>query len=373
MKIVIGGDVVPTEASRECFAKKDFLQLFDDFFRELWTGADLRLFNLECPVVDSNKAEPIAKSGPNLRCDEECINGIKSLNPDLICLANNHILDYGQIGLKRTLKLLAEAKIASTGIVEKKDGTPEVFYFSRDGIKVGVYNICETEYCNATNVSAGADAYEENYTCSVITGLKNKCDFLIVIFHAGKEFYRYPSPKLQNRCRAFVDAGADFVTCQHSHCIGCEERYGRGRILYGQGNFLFDSGNDEFWNYGLLVQLNVEKDNFSVEYILLEKSSPVAKIVVDNKIMDEFRVRSMKIKDREFVEMEYGRFANRLLDEYLKILYPRTFFERVYRKIRGKYPKRNLSEKYYLDVLNSIRCEAHSEALIRGLEDKIGK
>ena len=65
------------------------------------------------------------------------------------------------------------------------------------------------------------------------------------IINGGKEHYRYPSPDLQKICRKFIDKGADLVVCQHSHCIGCEEKYNHGTIVYGQWNFLFDRSNIE--------------------------------------------------------------------------------------------------------------------------------
>lgn len=51
-------------------------------------------FNLEVPLTD--KEEPIPKCGPNLVTHIITINGIKALNPSLIALANNHILDQGE-------------------------------------------------------------------------------------------------------------------------------------------------------------------------------------------------------------------------------------------------------------------------------------
>ena len=68
----------------------------------------------------------------------------------------------------------------------------------------------------------------------------NKCDYTIVLYHGGKEYYRYPSPNLQRVCRYMIEKGTDLVICQHSHCIGCEENYLSGKIVYGQGNFIFD-------------------------------------------------------------------------------------------------------------------------------------
>lgn len=61
-----------------------------------------------------------------------------------------------------------------------------------------------------------------------------------MLYHGGKEYYRYSSPNLQKTCRKMTEKGADLVLCQHSHCIGSYEEYNDSTILYGQGNFIFN-------------------------------------------------------------------------------------------------------------------------------------
>ena len=73
-----------------------------------------------------------------------------------------------------------------------------------------------------------------------IQNLKDQCDYVIVLYHGGKEHYRYPSPYLQRVARKMVEKGADLVVCQHSHCIGCYEKYKDSMIIYDQGNFIFE-------------------------------------------------------------------------------------------------------------------------------------
>lgn len=92
---------------------------------------------------------------------------------------------------------------------------------------------------------------------------------MIVLYHGGKEQYRYPSPNLQKTCRKLVEKGADLVVCQHSHCIGCREEYLQGTIVYGQGNFLFDDEENEYWQTSLLIMIS---DDFEVKYIPLKKN-----------------------------------------------------------------------------------------------------
>lgn len=371
MKIIIGGDLVPTHNNLDLFKSKNFINELDPSFVNIWKAADYRLFNLECPLGDKNMLTPQIKSGPNLIAPTECINGIASLKPDLVCLANNHILDYQYDGLKSTISELKKNKIEYTGIIDNINSEMKIRYFIKDNVKVGVYNLCETEFSNATYNYPGANPYDEIKTFNIIHNIKKNCDFLIVIYHGGKEFYRFPSPILKKRCEGFVEAGADFVTCQHSHCIGCEEKYNDGIILYGQGNFIFNGKNDEYWNNGLLVELDINIDKFIVNYIVLEQKDNIFKISDDKEILKKFFDRSLKIVDNDFILKQYEEFSDSLIESYLNGISYHSKLDKIYRKIFKKYPKRKYSRQEYLYLLNSLRCEAHREVFIKGLERKI--
>lgn len=188
MKIIIGGDVVPTKSNYTDFSSSDFFNKLDEKFIIKWKNADIRIFNLECPLGECSTLKAIEKSGPNLISPSDCILGLKSLDPNLICLANNHILDYGINGLNNTINLLKKYKIQYTGIIENIDSKLDVKYFYKDNVKVGVYNMCETEFCNANDFSLGANPYKDYETIKDIKGIKNNCDFLIIIYHGGRNF-----------------------------------------------------------------------------------------------------------------------------------------------------------------------------------------
>ena len=104
MKIVIAGDLVPTKTNELLFEKGDIEALLGSALKSRWESSDLRIFNLEAPVIDGGK--PIVKSGPNLKIKTGCMKGIKELNPTIVTVANNHIRDFGTIGWKSTKKLL---------------------------------------------------------------------------------------------------------------------------------------------------------------------------------------------------------------------------------------------------------------------------
>lgn len=101
VSIIIGADICPTECNAHLFEDGDVRSLVTNDVLNILQDADMRIFNLECPLVDEES--PILKVGPNLRAKISTIKGIKALNPSLLTLANNHVYDHGQKGLNSTV------------------------------------------------------------------------------------------------------------------------------------------------------------------------------------------------------------------------------------------------------------------------------
>ena len=71
---------------------------------------------------------------------------------------------------------------------------------------------------------------------------------------------------VRRRFHRMVDCGADFVTAQHTHCIGCEEYYNGAYLLYGQGNFFFARQyTKKMTREGLVVEICFREKEKSVE------------------------------------------------------------------------------------------------------------
>jgi len=236
MKMLLLGDVCPTNETAPLFAQKDITTLFSDVVT-LFEKADYSFVNLECALTDSDNA--IAKFGPNLKAPAETAQVLKELGVDCCGLSNNHVFDFGIPGVRDTLKNLEEAGLEWTGFGENYEDSRKDHVIERNGEKIAIITVCEHEYSYALEDRMGSRPWDEFDTIEDIRKAKVNSDRVIVIYHGGKELCRYPSPRLHRLCRAMVKNGADVVLCQHSHCIGTYEKYGEGHILYGQGNFHF--------------------------------------------------------------------------------------------------------------------------------------
>jgi len=371
-KLIIGADLVPTASNLKYFNSGDVRYLFGDDLLNVLSQAECRIFNLEVPLTDIEK--PIAKCGPNLIAPASAIRGYKAIGTDILTLANNHILDQGTDGLKATCQLLEQSKIGCLGVGDTLEGAAKPYRLECGGKKIGIYACAEHEFSIVTEHSPGANPFDPLESPDHVADLKKRSDYVVVLYHGGKEHYRYPSPNLQKVCRKLVERGADLVICQHTHCIGCEEKYRGGTIVYGQGNFLFDHSDSECWQTSLLVQVN---DDFSISYIPLVKKNETVRLAegAEGKAMlADFETRSLEIKKTGVVEEKYAEFAKSMLDGYLlrisgtrKSLLFRGVNKFTGRRFGKWMLKRRYGKEVLLAVENYLNCEAHRELLLYGI------
>lgn len=373
-KIIIGADFVPTESNIENFESSDLDDLFGKQLVDLLKADSFNIFNLEVPLVDEES--PINKCGPNLIAPTSTIQAYKTIGVDLLTLANNHIMDQGEQGLVSTIELLNRVEINYVGAGKDISQASKPYIFEFKNKKIGIYACAEHEFSIASECFPGANPFDVLNSFDHINELKMLCDYVIVLYHGGKEHYRYPSPFLQRVCRKMIDKGADLIICQHSHCIGCKEEYNNGLIVYGQGNFLFDYNDSIFWETSLLIVLD---EYLNVSYIPLIKKDNGVRIASDlqeKDIMTGFIQRSLEIKNQSVVEEYYKGFAKKNIYDYLMTFGARTsFLVRAINKIsKGNFNKLIVKRKYkkghMIAIRNFVECEAHRELLLQGLKDR---
>lgn len=374
MSIIIGADIVPWGPDISLFSDGNIEELIGNDMMNILCNASYRIFNLEVPLTDTSS--PIQKYGPGLIAPTSVINGIKLLGVNLLTLANNHIMDHGVQGLTSTIHALENADITYIGAGFRKEEAQEPRFFSVNNIRYGVYACAEHEFSIAEEDKPGANPFDPLESLDHIAQIKTQCDYMIVLYHGGKEHYRYPSPNLQKVCRKIVEKGADLVVCQHSHCIGCNEKYKNGTIVYGQGNFLFNKGENECWNTSLLINLDESGSVSFIPYIRQEHGIRLAKGREADEIINSFEKRSEEIQEAGFVEKKYREFADQNLPGYI-LFFLGINNNKVYRiinKLSGQRLRKLIVERVMhsrgLGIRSYIECEAHRELLLKGLKNK---
>ena len=375
LRLYIGADFVPTDINRVLFETGNIEALVGKELLGLFKQSDLNVFNLEVPLTDAST--PIDKFGNNLKSPTKTIYGYKALEPIFLTLANNHSLDQGVEGLTTTLELLNKHDIKNAGAGDNVKEAKKPFIFEKDGIRIGFYLCAEHEFTVASCHTMGANPFDVLESFDDVEALKKTCDYVIVLYHGGKEFYRYPSPMLQRYCRKFVDKGANLVICQHSHCIGSREDYGEGTIIYGQGNFIFNSesyiNHKEFVKDSLLIRVEATKDSFIISEVPIRSTEMGTRLATESEAdetLTAYKQRSEHIRDAHFVVQAYKDFADTHVKRYLREFIGRSFIIRAINALFGrKLMQLLLGKTSYLAIQNYLECEAHHELFLQGIKN----
>lgn len=373
-KLIIGADIVPTYSNQEYFEKAQMEHIVESGLMHVLESADYRIFNLEVPLTDNEM--PIKKCGSNLIASTKSVEGLKQMHIDFLTLANNHILDQDVQGLNSTVKQLNESGIAHAGTGSNLSEASHGFVTEVEGIRVGIYCCAEHEFSIATEKTPGANPFDPLYSLDHIAELRSRCDYLVCLYHGGKEHYRYPSPRLQQVLRRIVDKGADLVIAQHTHCIGCEEKYGSGTIVYGQGNFLFDDSDSEFWQTSLLVTVDVQSKE--VTYLPIVKDGNGVKLADKRSgvsIMQAFYERSREAESSQLLHQKYAEFAKTTLPLYVLCAdsMSHSLVFRIWNRIMKRRPLIDVAhrakDRFGISLMNYLSCEAHRELFLEGLTE----
>lgn len=367
--IIIGADIVPVDDLSE---SREYGMWHVTEELEAFLKSAVCIYNLECPIDDN--PSPAVKYGPVLSATTKAFERTLVLNPSAYSLANNHILDQGSRGLESTIKTIKKYGISYFGCGESITSINKAFSVQLNKKLVIFYSCVEHEYSFADTRKAGANPFDYALAYKDISELKNSGNYLVVLYHGGKEKYPYPSPELQKRCRFLVDVGADLVVCQHSHCIGSEEHYHGALIVYGQGNAAFGNGNEELTGESLLIKLDDNGDLISISYTpIVNRNGSIGLAHEEaNSIVGAYFERSKLIERKDFIYDQYNLFSKRNLTNYLINMQANPLMYRIIRKIFGDAALfKMFSNKRIRIMLNLIRCESHNELFCSGLEQMV--
>jgi len=368
LKIVVTGDFCPIYNSGGITKGAAYKDMFGDF-PDTIKGKDIHITNLECPIT--SRTETIPKYGPVLRATPETIKALKYTLVDVACLANNHILDFGNQGLFDTINLCKKNGIRTVGAGKNLSEASEVLYLTVKNKNIAIINITQHEFSIALEERAGANPLNivQNYY-SIIEARKHS-KIALVIVHGGNEEYHLPSRRIVDTYRFFADIGASAVISHHSHCISGYEIFNGVPIFYGLGNFIFDRSVTvvpDTWFTGLILFLNIDdSDKITFElkpffqskkglgFKLLDGSDKVA-------VMKEIDLYSGVIKDSQKLQHYWNKFSEESRHYYYtKLVGLGTIRRKLYRipfLQKWLFPIKRKAVLY-----DMVKCEAHNDVI----------
>ena len=372
MRILIAGDFCPQNRVAESFKRREFERVLGQV-KPIISRSDYSIVNFECAVTNG-KGTPISKLGPSLQCNETGIEALKWAGFDCVTLANNHFRDYGDEGVRETMRLFDKYDIDTVGGGLTLEDAANTLYKEINGKTIAIINCCEHEFSIATDFSSGSNPLNPIQQYYGILNARKNADYVLVIVHGGHEHYHLPSLRMQEIYRFFVDAGADAVVNHHQHCYGGYEIYKGKPIFYGIGNFCFDypafAHKNPNWAYGYMVELDIIEDDIKFNLYFYEQSndSPEVRILANNPFAGHIDELNAIISNKEKLRQAQEKYYESEGKQILSVFQPfRSRFAFAAR--RFKLMPSLMSNKWRLALYNYIVCEAHLDKVKHFLQN----
>jgi poly-gamma-glutamate synthesis protein (capsule biosynthesis protein) len=215
---------------------------------------DIAFANLEGALTD--RGEPWPK-GYNFRTPPRFASGLRDAGFDVVSLANNHSMDYGQVGLLDTIDALGDVGVRSTGAGADAAAAHSPAIIEAHGLRVAFVA------CVGTPTEAGGFSIDQwlprlhapgVFVCegaaltAAIGVARAAADFVIVTAHAGAEYRNVPDAMQVRLVDAALAAGADAFIGHHAHVVQPVELRGAHLVAWSLGNFIFDLDNVDLAN-----------------------------------------------------------------------------------------------------------------------------
>ncbi len=243
-------------------------------------AADLSCANIEVSFTDQGDGHPT--KSVVFRARPENFAGVVNAGIDLADLGNNHIIDYGEVGMLQTQQLCDDAGIPHFGAGSNDREALAPIFVSKRGVRMaflGLSNRTGRRWNYQPFLDAGANKPGFAYLIpknleESIEGARELADLVIVQTHSGNEyetqgapnegepggakalpdiesleqsleapdfhFRNEPTPTERELRRLSLDLGADIHINHHPHVLQGFESHGGKLIAHSLGNFIFD-------------------------------------------------------------------------------------------------------------------------------------
>jgi poly-gamma-glutamate capsule biosynthesis protein CapA/YwtB (metallophosphatase superfamily) len=256
--------------------------VYDDAFKYMtsrFKKADLMVANMEMTVG----TKPYS-GYPNFSAPTEIAKAAKESGIGLFLMANNHIADKGEAGLKNTFAYYESIGEPTTGVYKSKQDEVEQdpIIFTIKGVKFAFVN-----FTYDTNGMPVPEPYYVNLLDStevkrIIARARDKqADVIIACPHWGEEYHLEPSAEQKQWTKMLFREGVTVIVGSHPHVPeeayiymesvpGPEERDSssdagnvKKLVFYSMGNYISNQSDPAYTQVGTFLQLFFVKNNFT--------------------------------------------------------------------------------------------------------------
>ena len=209
--------------------------------RSVLGAADFTAVNLETAVTTRGIPQP---KQFHFRTTGKAFIAVRAAGIDLVTMANNHVLDYGRVGLHDTIAAARHARFPYVGIGRNARAAWAPYVTTIHGVRIAVIGVSQvTELASswvATRTRSGeANAIDLNRTLAAVRAARRLAPTVIVFMHWGTEGQACPDPNQLSLAPKLAAAGASIIVGAHAHMLQGSGWLGHTFVAYGMGNFLW--------------------------------------------------------------------------------------------------------------------------------------
>lgn len=282
-----------------------FVSLWSEIL-ELMQGPHIMYANLEGPAAYGVRAGGYEAKDPGKRFDKRVygsyplfnyhpslITDLKDSGVDIVSTANNHSMDRGSLGVRRTIEALEKENLAYTGT---RDETADSFHVitENNGIRLAWISCTYSTNGVPDKQDLTLDCFEKQERVSrYIQELKDQVDGVIITPHWGYEYKLSPNKRQKQYAKKWLNEGALAIIGAHPHVPQPWEKHitpdGRETVIvYSLGNFVSNQPQRNR-RTSLIFYLGITKNNGrtwinGVRYVPLYMNRYPHSIVATNEL-----------------------------------------------------------------------------------------
>ncbi|HZD97713.1 MAG TPA: CapA family protein [Micromonosporaceae bacterium] len=207
----------------------------------LLSAADVTTLNLETAVTSRGTPQPKTF---HFRTTPSAFDAVRAAGVDAVTIANNHILDYGRIGLSDTLAAANAKDFPVYGAGPDANAAWAPWITTVRGTRIaylGVSDVQELSSSWIATASRSGEAIANNLsrTLAAIKAAHRSADIVVVFMHWGTEGDSCPNGSQKTLAKQMAAAGANIIIGSHVHTLQGSGWLGKTFVAYGMGNFLW--------------------------------------------------------------------------------------------------------------------------------------
>jgi poly-gamma-glutamate synthesis protein (capsule biosynthesis protein) len=236
------------------------------YIKESLESADFTFGNLETVIGEKGSTY---LGYPRFKSPKDYVTALAQNGFDFLCFANNHTLDQGELGILNTIRILNENNIGYTGAFNSQSDRDSIRILNLNGIKIAL--LAYSYGTNGSVIPKGKDYLINLIDYNLIekdihSAKQNGAEIVLVNFHFGNEYQRFPSDYQKEVVKKTIEFGADLIIASHPHVIQPIEFYktngatlDSGIVAYSLGNFISNQ-RKRFTDAGVILYLILEKN-----------------------------------------------------------------------------------------------------------------